>query len=199
MVAQRVLEELIGHGASAPRLVGAIFLPVASYVDEAQAWRIVDGLSPPETDDDALRAFTDAVEEWRDAGERGARADEELAELEPGVAEQERERAAVQAQLDMAATRPLKSGLADIIGLADQRIDELSRRAVQATDGGSETFASFLILQALNRWVAMLRHLETLPTVHPERLFESLLGLTGELATLTLEDRRPGAAGKRVR
>jgi hypothetical protein len=54
VVAQRILEELIGHAASALRLVGTIFLPVADYVDEAQAWRVVDALSPPETHDEAL-------------------------------------------------------------------------------------------------------------------------------------------------
>lgn len=98
--------------------------------------------------------------------------------------------------LDIAAARPLKSGLTDIIGRADQRVDELARRAVQATDGGSETFASFLILQALNRWEAVLKHLDSLPMVHPERMFEALLAMVAELATLTMEERRPPALPK---
>lgn len=91
--------------------------------------------------------------------------------------------------LDIAAARRLSSGLADILGRAEQRAQELALRAVEATDGGAETFASFLLLQALNRWVPMLRHLDTLPAVHPERLFEALAGLAGEIATLIQPDR----------
>ena len=92
--------------------------------------------------------------------------------------------------LDIAATS-LRGGLTDIAGRAEQRADELALRAVEATDGGSETFASFLLLQALNRWLPMLRHLEGMPMVHPERLFEQLSGMAGELATLVRPERKP--------
>ena len=95
--------------------------------------------------------------------------------------------------LDIDAARRLSGGLADIIGRIDQRADELALRAVEVTDGGTDTFASFLLLQALNRWLPMLRHLEGLPRIHPERLFEALLGLSGELATMTRPERNPPA------
>ncbi|MDF0487867.1 type VI secretion system baseplate subunit TssK [Sphingomonas sp. H39-1-10] len=87
----------------------------------------------------------------------------------------------------------LTGWLADIIGRMGQRIDELAVRAVQNTDGGSESFATFLLLQALNRYQQQLQHLRALPAVHPERLYEMLLGVAGDLATLTREDRRPPA------
>ena len=93
--------------------------------------------------------------------------------------------------LDIRASRRLSGFLTDIIGRAAQRVDELALRAVEATDGGAETFASFLLLQALNRWTSQLRHLAALPMVHPERLYETFLGMAGELATLTRPDRRP--------
>lgn len=93
--------------------------------------------------------------------------------------------------LDVRACYRLKGGLSDIFGRAEQRADELALRAVEATDGGAETFASFLLLQALNRWTPMLQHLDSLPTVHPERLFEMLVGMAGELATLTRPERKP--------
>lgn len=93
--------------------------------------------------------------------------------------------------LSIDAARRLKGGLTDIIGRAEQRAEELALRAVEATDGGSETFSSFLLLQALNRWVPMLQHLEGLPNVHAERLYESLIGLSGELATLIRAERKP--------
>jgi len=92
--------------------------------------------------------------------------------------------------LDMDASRPLKHGLIDIIGRCDQRIDELAIRAVEATDGGNETFASFLLLQALNRWIAVLKHLDSLPMVHPERLYQDLASLAGEVATLVKPERK---------
>jgi type VI secretion system protein ImpJ len=62
---------------------------------------------------------------------------------------------------------------------------------VQNSEGGSESFATFLLLQALNRYNQQLQHLRALPVVHPERLYEMLLGVAGDLATLTREDRRP--------
>jgi type VI secretion system ImpJ/VasE family protein len=85
----------------------------------------------------------------------------------------------------------LTGGLADITARAEQRAEELALRAAEATDGGAETFGSFLLLQALNRWLPMLRHIEGLRTVHPERLYESLLGASGELATLIRPERKP--------
>ncbi|MEO5599106.1 MAG: type VI secretion system baseplate subunit TssK [Novosphingobium sp.] len=91
---------------------------------------------------------------------------------------------------DITASRPLKHGLADILGRCDQRAGELALRAVEATDGGAETFASFLLLQALNRWIPVLTHLDSLPVVHPERLFEQLASLAGEIATLVKAERR---------
>jgi type VI secretion system ImpJ/VasE family protein len=93
--------------------------------------------------------------------------------------------------LSIDAARRLKGGLTDIIGRAEQRAEELAIRAVEATDGGAETFSSFLLLQSLNRWVPMLQHLEGLPNVHAERLYEGLVGLSGELATLIRAERKP--------
>ena len=92
--------------------------------------------------------------------------------------------------LDMDAADRLRLGLTDIIGRAEQRADELALRAVEATDGGSDTFASFLLLQALNRWVPVMQHLEGLPTVHPERLYETLIAAAGELATMVRQERK---------
>lgn len=93
--------------------------------------------------------------------------------------------------LDIQACYRLKGGLSDIFGRAEQRANELALRAAEATDGGAETFASFLLLQALNRWCPMLQHLDSLPMVHPERLYEALVGMAGELATLTRPERKP--------
>lgn len=92
--------------------------------------------------------------------------------------------------LDVQASPRLGGALADIAGRAEQRAEELALRAVEATDGGSDTFASFLLLQALNRWLPVLEHLQFLPMVHPERLYEGLIAMAGELATLIRPERR---------
>ncbi len=92
--------------------------------------------------------------------------------------------------VDIRASARLAGYLRDIIGRAEQRIDELADRAVEATDGGAETFASFLLLQALNRWTPVLWHLQALPLVHPERLYEAFCSMAGELATLVNSDER---------
>ncbi|MGC1304891.1 MAG: type VI secretion system baseplate subunit TssK [Caulobacteraceae bacterium] len=93
--------------------------------------------------------------------------------------------------LDIRASPRLSGFLSDIIGRSIQRIEELALRAVEAEDGGAETFANFLLLQALNRWKGQLGHLAALPMVHPERLYEAFLGMAGELATLTRPERQP--------
>jgi type VI secretion system protein ImpJ len=92
--------------------------------------------------------------------------------------------------LDVRASSRLTRFIDDIIGRADQRVDELAGRAVQSAEGGAETFASFLLLQALNRWTPILHHLRSIPSLHPERLYETFVSMAGELATLVRSDRR---------
>jgi type VI secretion system protein ImpJ len=93
--------------------------------------------------------------------------------------------------LDIRGSDRLTGFLHDIGGRLGERVKELSLRAVEATEGGSETFASFLMLQALNRVKPVFAHLLSLPGVHPERLYEVFASLAGELCTFTRSDRRP--------
>jgi type VI secretion system protein ImpJ len=95
--------------------------------------------------------------------------------------------------LDVRASVRLAGMITDIIGRADQRVQELALRAVENTDGGQDSFKNFLLLQALNRWTPMLTHLSALPALHPERLYETFLGMAGELATMVRADRKPQA------
>jgi type VI secretion system protein ImpJ len=93
--------------------------------------------------------------------------------------------------LDVRASPRLMGFLDDIIGRAEQRVEELAMRAVESAEGGADSIASFLLLQALNRWSPMLAHLKAIPSVHPERMFEAFLGMAGELSTLVRADRKP--------
>jgi type VI secretion system protein ImpJ len=97
----------------------------------------------------------------------------------------------IAAALDVLSSPRLKSMMTDILGRTDQRVDELALRAAEASRGGAESVAPFLMLQTLNRWQPVLAHLDSLPHVHAERLYEVLLAMTGELATLALPQRRP--------
>lgn len=91
--------------------------------------------------------------------------------------------------LDIRAGR-LKSMNKDILGRAGQLAGELARTAADSAEGGQDTFRAFLLLQALNRWCAVLRHLDTMPAIHPERLFENFLALAAEASTLKRSDRK---------
>jgi type VI secretion system protein ImpJ len=92
--------------------------------------------------------------------------------------------------IDIRAAR-LKAAVADLIGRAEQMIGELALRAAETTEGGQDTYKAFLLLQSLNRWTAVLGHLQSMPAIHPERLFETLLAMAGEVSTLTRKERRP--------
>ncbi|NNE58272.1 MAG: type VI secretion system baseplate subunit TssK [Hellea sp.] len=85
----------------------------------------------------------------------------------------------------------LKSIVSDLIGRCDHMIEELALRAAETTEGGQDTYKAFLLLQTLNRWAAILNHYASMPAIHPERLFEALVGMTGEVSTLTRKERRP--------
>lgn len=92
--------------------------------------------------------------------------------------------------IDLRAGR-LRSVVSDLVGRSEQMIGELALRAAETTEGGQDTYKAFLLLQSLNRWTAILGHLQSMPAIHPERLFENLLGMAGELSTLTRKERRP--------
>jgi type VI secretion system protein ImpJ len=77
-----------------------------------------------------------------------------------------------------------------VIGWIDNRLDELARYAADPTAGGGLQSAEYLVLQLLNRHIAVLRHYRSSGYLHPERLFEEFLRLVGELATFATPERR---------
>ncbi|MCH8506137.1 MAG: type VI secretion system baseplate subunit TssK, partial [Ectothiorhodospiraceae bacterium] len=87
----------------------------------------------------------------------------------------------------------LRSALADVIGLLQQRGEALAARFNDsaAKAGGSSAIADFLLLQLINRAEPRLRHLEQYGHVHPERLYTELVTLAGELSTFTTAAKRP--------
>jgi type VI secretion system protein ImpJ len=91
---------------------------------------------------------------------------------------------------NIGAVPKLTRWLDDIVSLLGHRGDALSHRISDGSTSTSE-LADFLFLQAVNRYQVVLKHLQSLPLVHPERLYESFLQMSGELATFTQNKRRP--------
>jgi type VI secretion system protein ImpJ len=77
-----------------------------------------------------------------------------------------------------------------IVGLIDNKLEELSRYASEPGAGGGLQSVDYLVLQLLNRQVPVLKHFARSAYVHPERLFGELLRIAGELATYATPERR---------
>ena len=91
----------------------------------------------------------------------------------------------------MCAAHPTVEGWLDrVIGWIGTKLDELARYASDATAGGGLQSADYLMLQMLNREIPVLKHFRRSRYVHPERLYEELLRIAGELATFATAERR---------
>jgi type VI secretion system protein ImpJ len=81
----------------------------------------------------------------------------------------------------------------ELHGLLRQRGEVLEQRLTEPGRGGVGEVGDFLMLQFVNRWEGVAEHWVRTRSVHPERLFENLLRMAGEVATFTREQRRPAA------
>jgi type VI secretion system protein ImpJ len=89
------------------------------------------------------------------------------------------------------SAHPVVDGWIDrVIGWMDNKLSELARYAADPTAGGGLQSVDYLVLQLLNRNLPVLTHLRRSRYVHPERLFEELLRIAGELATFATAERR---------
>jgi type VI secretion system protein ImpJ len=77
-----------------------------------------------------------------------------------------------------------------IVGWIENKLDELSRYAADPTSGGGLQSVDYFVLQLLNRQIPALKHLQRSSYIHPERLYDELLRLAGELATFATPERR---------
>ncbi len=80
--------------------------------------------------------------------------------------------------------------LTRVIGWIEAKLESLSRFASDPSSGGGLQASDYLMLMVLNRELPVLKHLHASGKVHPERLFEKLIGLAGELATFDQNERR---------
>jgi type VI secretion system protein ImpJ len=92
--------------------------------------------------------------------------------------------------LDIAGIPPLASLLREALAMVKQRAKALAVRMQKGAEQ-STTLFDVLMLQILNRWQPPLEHLKASPQVHPERLYELLVALIGEMATFTRAEKCP--------
>lgn len=117
-----------------------------------------------------------------------------------GVARVRERRADNQLVLDKAYIAPtlaargnglLAAYIGEIIGLLHQRGVALASRLAQPGRGGVAEIADFLLLQTVNRFEPVFRHLAELAVLHPATLYTHGLMLAGDLCTFSRESKRP--------
>ncbi len=93
--------------------------------------------------------------------------------------------------LNVRAHEPLHRFTMEMAGLMRERAKNIAQRIGAPSQGGVADVSDFMLLQALNRAQPQLKHLSELRSLHPERLYECLSSLCGELASFTDEQRLP--------
>lgn len=93
--------------------------------------------------------------------------------------------------LDVKIVPRLSAFLKELNGLLHHRAKALSERLADANRAGVAEIADYLMLQMLNRFQPLSDHLLALKAVHPERLYQELAQMSGEMATFTQAQKRP--------
>ncbi|WP_176096306.1 type VI secretion system baseplate subunit TssK [Burkholderia cepacia] len=79
----------------------------------------------------------------------------------------------------------------ELHGLLTQRSEALAERLSEPGRGGVSEVADFLLLQLVNRYLALTWHAQQHVSTHPEALFCDWLKLACDLSTFTAAGRRP--------
>lgn len=93
--------------------------------------------------------------------------------------------------IDCKATLSLSAFLSELHGLLRHRAEAIAGRLADSRRGGTAEIADYLLLQVINRFEPLVRHMSQVDGIHPLHLFEQLIQLTGELATFVATSRRP--------
>ena len=92
--------------------------------------------------------------------------------------------------LDISADNELKAFVAEALGMLCQRADALADRLGKG-QGTANSIADFLMLQVLNRYEPLLRHIKGGVLQHPLAFYRLMVSMLGELATFTSRNKRP--------
>jgi type VI secretion system protein ImpJ len=91
------------------------------------------------------------------------------------------------------ATPPLAGLLTEFAGMINQRGEALAARVNAPGARGVAEVSDFMLLQAINRWQALLQHWADAANIHPETLYAAFVEMAAEFATFTETNRRPNA------
>jgi type VI secretion system protein ImpJ len=86
--------------------------------------------------------------------------------------------------LDFRAIGWLENATTELLGLIVQRLEAVYRPDVPLSMGGLSELLELLLLQTLSEYNLKLSHILTQRQIHPEWLFQLLLGLLGRLSTI---------------
>lgn len=89
------------------------------------------------------------------------------------------------------AANQLTGFITEVQGLLKHRGDALAGRLAAPGSAGISEITDFLLLQLVNNYEPLLKHLLATKAIFPEELYRILIKLAGELATFTSEARRP--------
>ncbi|WP_448213881.1 type VI secretion system baseplate subunit TssK [Colwellia sp. MEBiC06753] len=85
----------------------------------------------------------------------------------------------------------LRSFVGELVNLAQHRVSSLAARVSVAGKASTSEVQDFLMLQALNKTLPMLKHLDAVAKLTPMALYEFLIVLIGELSTFIKPDKMP--------
>lgn len=91
--------------------------------------------------------------------------------------------------LDVQQNIELAAFVSEALGMLSQRADALASRLGQG-QGTANSISDFLMLQVLNRYEPLLRHIKVSSQQHPHSLYQLMIALLGELATFTARNKR---------
>jgi type VI secretion system protein ImpJ len=92
--------------------------------------------------------------------------------------------------LRLGALPQLQNIAQQVLGLLQQRGEVLAQRLAHPGRGGVAEIAELLNLQAINRHQPVFAHLAAQPALHPQHLYQAMISLAGDLATLDPPRRR---------
>lgn len=98
----------------------------------------------------------------------------------------------IPACLNCDASVKLAEIIHEVEGLLTLRGDQLAERIGSPGSSGVAEVVDFLLLEIVNRYEPLFKHLSQLAGYHPLDLYQILLQMAGELATITEVNRRPG-------
>lgn len=91
------------------------------------------------------------------------------------------------------ANDKISSFIKETQGLLNHRGEALSTRIAAGDAGGIDEMRNYLLLQLVNRFEGVFKHLNTMTALHPEDFYRTATELAGELATFTQINHRPVA------